>query len=143
VVAEGATKPDLGLELESMTTTFEVIARLMYATRQPWDDAGQLQKYIPIEAERATTNSVNQNLLTGNGTSPNLLGLVNQPGTLTTQFVPSSAPRAPAEIDCLLDAIAALRVGPAFADAHLILTNPLDWNAIRKVKSLLGTYFLS
>jgi HK97 family phage major capsid protein len=110
----------------------------MYVTRQLWDDHASLQGFIHNELAPAVTNQVNYRLLQGDGTSPNLLGLLKQPNTLTRTFTPSTDAGSPTEIDTLVQVINDVRTGPAFGEADLILLNPTDWTSSRLIKNSFG-----
>jgi HK97 family phage major capsid protein len=77
--------------------------------------------------------------LQGNGTAPNQLGLFNQTGTLTRQYDSTGGDTL---IDTLLEAVTDIREGSAYAQADLILVNPVDWLAIRKIKTTFNSYVL-
>lgn len=54
----------------------------------------------------------------GNGTAPNMLGLLNETGTLTRAIATNTA------LDCLKKSFNDLRVGSSFATADLVAMHP-------------------
>jgi HK97 family phage major capsid protein len=55
----------------------------------------------------------------------------------------TSPPKASTtQIDALVAAANDIRVGPAYADADLIILNPTDWLTIRTLKTTFNSYIL-
>ena len=110
------------------------------------DDKGQLftdfedvASFIPRELSNWITIGENYQLLQGNGTAPNQLGLFNQTGTLTRQYNSTGGDTV---IDTILEAVTDVREGGAYAQADLILLHPADWLAMRKLKTTFNSYVL-
>jgi HK97 family phage major capsid protein len=78
-LTDGA-KPESGFTLEEASAPVRTIATLMYITRAALDDADQMQSYIDQLLRRFIEEREDQQILTGNGTAPNLRGLINQSG---------------------------------------------------------------
>lgn len=73
-------KPESGFTLAVDTAPVRTIATLMYITRAALDDADQMQSYIDQLLRRFIEEREDKQLLVGNGTSPNLTGLLNVSG---------------------------------------------------------------
>ncbi|NYI41498.1 phage major capsid protein [Demequina lutea] len=93
--------------------------------------------YTQVELQRQITDAENWQLLNGDGTGDNLLGLLNTPSTLS---------RVKGSGDAALDVISAgisdLRTGPSYCEPDVIVINPTTWNTIRTAKNSLGNYIL-
>jgi len=93
--------------------------------------------YTEVELQRLITDCENWQVLNGDGTGDNLLGLLAVTGTLS---------RAKGATDTALDVleqgITDLRNGPSFCEPDAIIINPSTWSAIRRTKNTLGNYVL-
>jgi len=89
------------------------------------------------ELTRLITDQENFQLIQGNGTDPNLLGLLKTPGLLTR-----ANPSAGAMIDTIEQSVADLRNGPSYCEPDVIVLHPNDWSLIRRVKTSQGAYIL-
>ena len=136
-VAELGTKPDIGLELTTVTTAFTKIAALASISMEALDDFSAFMSFVPAELMRAIVDAETNQVLNGTGSSPQMLGLLNTSGTLT-RAIGSDTP-----IDCLRKAINDLRVGSSFVKANLVLTHPTTWSDLTLQKSTTGQYLLN
>ena len=107
-----------------------------------FDDFGDWASTVPHELMKALIDCENQQVLTGNGTLPNMLGLINTTGTLT-RVCPSITSTSYTQIDSLVEGIGDLRVGSAYAVADLIVLNPFDWQEITRIKNSQGSFVLN
>lgn len=84
-VAEGATKPEATLALERIVSNLSKIAVHTPVTDEQLkaDATSQLRDLIDTRLTQMVRMRVIQQILTGNGTAPNLLGLSNTTGILT------------------------------------------------------------
>lgn len=111
-------------------------------TRQMFDDFSDWAATVPHEIQAAIIDAENDQVLNGDGTGANMLGLFHQPNTLT-RTCPTITGTDYTAIDALVDAITDIRVGSSYAVADLIILNPEDWNAIRRIKNTLGSFVLN
>lgn len=87
-VAEATTltttglKPESGFTLATDSTTVRTIATLIYITRPALDDNDQMRTYIDSLLRRFVEEREDKQLLIGDGTAPNLRGLMNMTGRL-------------------------------------------------------------
>jgi HK97 family phage major capsid protein len=79
-------------------------------------------------------NEENHQILLGNGTAPDLTGILNTAGILTR------ARSSDTQLDALLKAISDLRSGTSYADADGIVMNPADWTTVFLQKSTTNEY---
>lgn len=128
-VAEATTlsdglKPESGFTLESASAPVRTIATLMYVTRAALDDMSGLRSYIDGLLRRFIDERIDRQLLIGNGTAPNLLGLNNVSGVLNLNgayFTTTMPNRA----DRLRRAITRIRIAGR-GRASTVVLNPAD-----------------
>lgn len=137
-VAEGAAKPQSDIQLELISTSAKVIAHTSKASRQILDDAAQLRSYIDGRLRYGLAFKEEQQLLSGDGTGQNLLGIVPQatayaaPGGITAT--------SPTAIDQLRFAM--LQAALAEYPATGMVLNPIDWARIETTKDAGGQYII-
>ena len=135
--AELTAKPNLDMVLTTHTMPFTKIAALQQFSMESLADFRYFMEFVPGEMFRASRDARTDQVLNGNGTAPNMLGLINTPGVLTRELG-SDTP-----IDCLRKSFNDLRVGSAFATASLVIMNPSDWADVQLEKSSGGLYLLN
>ena len=78
-------------------------------------------------------------LLNGNGTSPNMSGLLNRPG-LATAVVTAAGLTAVKAMEGIFNQITALR-SVSFVEPDAVVIHPNDWQTIRLGKDSQGQYY--
>jgi len=132
-------KPQSAIGWTRVTTPIETIATWMAATRRQLADAGQTRALIDNQLTLMLDLVEEDQLLNGNGTSPNLRGLLATTGVQTLDLTGVAA--APfINIDGLRDAIRLVRTGAAFAQPNGIGMNPIDAAKLDEAKDTLGRY---
>lgn len=131
---EGDTKGESTLAYETVNAPVRTIATLQPASKQVLDDAPMLQSVIDSELKYLLAEEEEQQILWGDGTGVNLLGIAVQATAFAAPFTVTS----PTMIDNLLLAIAQLQA--AKYDADFITLNPLDWARIQLLKDAEGRY---
>lgn len=135
-VAEGAAKPQSDIQLELVSTSAKVIAHTAKASRQILDDAAQLRTYIDGRLRYGLAFKEEQQLLNGDGTGQNLLGITPQATAFDANFVPSGAN--------LLDTLRLAQLQAALAEypasGHVL--NPIDWAKLEMLKDGDGNYII-
>jgi HK97 family phage major capsid protein len=137
-VAEGALKPQSDIKFDLKSTTAKVIAHYMKASRQILDDASQLQSYIDGRLRYGLAFKEEQQILNGDGTGQNLLGIVPQ----ATAYVRPAGVTTTAEskLDTLRFAMLQAILAEYPASGHVL--NPIDWAAIETLKDTSGQYII-
>ena len=137
-VAEGALKPQSDIKFDLKSTTAKVIAHYMKASRQILDDASQLQSYIDGRLRYGLAFKEEQQILNGDGTGQNLLGIVPQ----ATAYVRSAGVTTTAEskLDTLRFAMLQAILAEYPASGHVL--NPIDWATIETLKDTSGQYII-
>jgi HK97 family phage major capsid protein len=135
--AEGAAKPQSSLKFDLVSTTAKVIAHYVKASRQILSDASQLASYIDGRLRYGLAYKEEQQLLTGDGTGQNLLGIIPQ----ATAYV---APFDPAGTETGIDMIRLAMLQAALAEypASGIVMHPSDWARIELLKDTTGRYII-
>lgn len=132
-------KPQSSIGWTRVTTPIESVATWMAATRRQLADAGQTRSLIDNQLTLMLKLAEEDQLLNGNGTSPNLRGLLATSGVQT--LVLTSVTQAPfINIDGLRDAIRLVRTGAAFAEPNGIVMNPIDAAKLDEAKDTLARY---
>ena len=135
-VAEGAVKPESQMTLAMVTTPTQVIAHWIAASRQVLEDVPQLRDLIDGELRYGLAEREEMQILAGDGTGTNLLGLIPQ----ATAFVDPLLLAGPNRIDTLGAAI--LQNALADFPADGIVLHPSDWMRMRMLKDTDGKYLL-
>jgi HK97 family phage major capsid protein len=88
-VTEGSAKPQAGITLAVITEPTATIAAWANITRQVAQDAPQVQGYLDTRLRYAVKRRADAQSINGNGTLPNLRGLLNRTGIVT--YAPGAA----------------------------------------------------
>jgi len=136
MVAEGAAKPQSDIKFDLVSTTAKVIAHHAKASRQILDDASQLASYIDGRLRYGLAYKEETQLLNGDGTGQNLLGIVPQ----ATAYAAPITLTSPTSIDVLRLAILQAALAEYPATGHIL--NPIDWAWIETLKDTEGRYII-
>lgn len=133
-VGETLAKPQSDLSYELITTTVKTIAHWFRASKQVLADVPLLQSYIDGRAIYGLKYVEENQILAGNGTGQNLLGLIPQ----ATPFNEALRKNGDTKIDLLRRAILQVRIAEYRASA--IVLNPVDWADMELAKDSTGSY---
>ncbi|HFN7146404.1 TPA: phage major capsid protein [Pseudomonas aeruginosa] len=133
-VAETLSKPQSDLSFELKTTTVKTIAHWFRASKQVLADIPLLQSYINGRAIYGLKYVEENQILAGDGTGQNLLGLISQ----ATAFNDALRKAGDTKIDTLRRAILQVRIAEYRASA--IALNPIDWADLELSKDSTGQY---
>ncbi|WP_188260863.1 phage major capsid protein [Azospirillum tabaci] len=136
MVAEGAAKPQSDIKFDLVTTTAKVIAHHAKASRQILDDAAQLASYIDGRLRYGLAYKEETQLLNGDGTGQNLLGIIPQATAYSAPITLTS----PTSIDVLRLAMLQAALAELPATGHVL--NPIDWAWIETLKDSEGRYII-
>lgn len=135
VVAEGATKPESTISFGLQTAPVRTIAHVMKASVQVLADVPQLQSFIDTRLRIGLAIEEEDQLLSGDGTGQNLLGLIPQ----ATDFDVTRKQVGDTRIDIVRRAMTQLEL--AIYTATAIVMHPTDWEHIELTKeSGTGAY---
>lgn len=116
--AIGGLKPESAMTLAVVTAPVETIAHLMPITRRAAADGGQTRQLVDQFLIDGLREEEEDQILNGNGTSPNLDGILQTSGINTVGS-------AGTDIDAVVDAIRTIRADRRTPTALVI--HPNDW----------------
>jgi HK97 family phage major capsid protein len=136
MVAEGAAKPQSDIKLELVSTAAKVIAHYTKASRQILDDVSMLRSHIDGRLTYGLKLKEDSQLLNGDGTGQNILGLIPQATPYAEPFAVAGA----TAIDIMR--LALLQASLAEYPASGIVLNPIDWARVELTKDGEGRYII-
>lgn len=136
MVAEGAAKPQSDFRLEMVSTSARVIAHHFKVSRQALSDVSQLRSMIDTRLAYGLDLVEENQILNGDGTGQNLLGLIPQ----ATAY---SSPLAGADTQSIDKVrLMILQAALALLPADGIVMNPADWAWIELLKDSQGRFII-
>jgi len=137
-VSEGGLKPQSDITYDRVSVPVRTIAHWIKASKQILADFKQLMTLIDGRMRFGLKLVEERQLLYGDGTGDNLLGLIPQATAYT-----SSAFHRPT--DTRIDVIrhAMLQVNLAFYPATGIVMSPTDWHDLELIKDNFGRYIIA
>jgi len=140
-VAESAqgspvSKPEATLDWTLRTDPVQTIAVWIPVTRQALDDVPQLEATIRGELAFMVRRREETQILSGDGTSPNISGILDRSNVQTTAVGVGGA------IDAVYTAMQLVRgsAGAGFAEPTAVVAHPNDWTAIKLSRTTDGIY---
>jgi HK97 family phage major capsid protein len=131
--AEGGTYQEAALALTEQSSIVRKIAVYLPVTDEQLEDEPQVRGYIDNRLPFMIRQRLDLQLLVGNGTAPNLRGLLNIVGIQTQAKGADPTP------DAIYKAIVKVEtIGQAVANA--VVMNPIDWQGIRLLRTADGLY---
>jgi len=138
-VAEKGLKPQLDLTLARRQDNVSKIANVAKVTDEMFQDASQFEAYLSNRMVFGVKRAEEAQLLNGNGTSPNLQGLLNRTG-LAAAVTTAAGLTAVKAMEGIFNQITALRA-TSFVEPDAIVIHPTDWQTIRLGKDSQGQYY--
>jgi HK97 family phage major capsid protein len=132
-VAENAAKPESALAWTERSQPVEVIATWIPVTNQQLEDVAGMQGLINNRLTVMLLLTEDNQLLNGNGTTPNLLGFYNKSGIQTQAKGTDPTP------DAIYKAFAKIR-NTGMANPTGVVIHPNDWTDIRLLRTADGIY---
>lgn len=131
--AEGATYGEGAIVLTERSVTVEKVAVWLPVTDEELEDVAGIRDYIDNRLMTMLRMRLDSQLVAGDGSTPNILGILNK-ASINTQ-AKGSDPTP----DAIYKAIVTVRAtGKAVANA--VLLHPLDWQDIRLLRTADGIY---
>jgi len=134
-VAEAGTYPEAAFALTERSSPVQKVAVFIPVTDEQFEDEPRARDYINNRLVRAIRERLDSQLLTGNGTSPNLRGILNVVG-INTQ-----AKGADPTFDAIYKGLTLNRF-TGFAEPDAIVMHPTDWQNIKLTRTVDGIYIL-
>lgn len=140
-VAEGGLKPESALTLSKVDETLHKIATFLPVTDEMLEDYAQAQSYIDARLTLFVKQAEEAQLLSGDGTGANLVGLLNRPG-LAPSVVKGTAPSVAADnsMDAVYRQITQIRT-TAFLEPDAVVIDPIAWEGMTLSKNSQGAYY--
>ncbi|MBZ7592573.1 phage major capsid protein, partial [Klebsiella oxytoca] len=135
--AEGTLKAKSDIKFDLKSAPVRTIAHFFKASRQILDDAPGLASYIDGRAQYGLRFKEEQQLLNGDGTGANILGILPQ----ASEFAPALTLTNATPIDRLRLAI--LQAVLAEYPSSGFVLNPIDWADIELTKDNEGRYIIA
>ncbi len=139
-VAEGAQKPQSSLTFTSVTDPVQTVAHFIKMTKQLAADNAAVAAYINVRMRYGLDLRVDGQLVNGNGTSPNLSGLMKA-GNFTPHGFSAAGLGAGFTAFDLIRRTMAARYAAGYPVSG-VLVNPADWASMELVKDSTGRYIL-
>lgn len=135
--AENTLKAQSDIKFDLMTKPVATIAHWVQASKQILSDAPMLQSHVDGRLRYGLAYAEELQLLKGDGTGSNLLGLIPQ----AVAYSPPLTPPADATmIDMLRYAMLQAVLAEYPATGHVL--NPIDWARIETMKNDIGEYII-
>lgn len=138
-VAEGALKPPSDITIAQKTENVRKIATTAKISDEMLQDASYIAGYVQGRLVLFVQLAEEDQLLNGNGTAPNLTGLLQRSGLATAVAVPGT-PTANDRPNALYGQISAIRAN-SFLEPDGIIMHPTDWKTIRLSTDANNQYF--
>lgn len=128
--AEGALKPESALAFTKVDETLHKVATFLPVTDEMLEDFDQIQSYIDARLALFVKQAEETQLLSGDGTGANLVGLLNRSG-LATSIVKGTAPSVAGDndMDAIYRQITAIRT-TAWLEPDAIVIDPTAWQTV-------------
>jgi HK97 family phage major capsid protein len=142
--AEGAAKPESAVTTTPITEPVATVAHWIKISRQLAADNAALAAYINLRMRYGVDLRVENQIINGNGTAPNMSGMLKTgnftahgytAASLTTRFGAGYT-----RLDLLRAVIADCMTSDYPCDA--IILNPVDWATIETLKDSQGRYII-
>lgn len=139
--AGGGYKPESGLSFSSTSTTVKTIAHWIPVTKRALADAPQIVSLIDNFLEYGLEEEVEDQIIAGDGTGENLLGISNVSGTQTQALVADGTGKPTGFGKLLTMRRAKTKVRLARANANAYVMHPLDWQTFEEISDNDGRFY--
>lgn len=136
-VAEAAQKPESAFTFNLENCKIETVAHWVRLTRQAYEDAPLVASYIMNKLLIGLRKTIEAQILNGDGTSPNLLGLL-------TAVSDDATDAGVAKGDTLIDFVLKVKnhIETLNYTPNILILNPAQWTTLSLMKNNMGEYLL-
>jgi HK97 family phage major capsid protein len=131
--AEGGTKPEAALALTERTSTVRKIAVWIPVTDEQLEDVAGISQYLDNRLTFMVRQRLDQQIVSGDGSAPNLRGILNVSGIQTQAKGTDPTP------DAVYKAMTKVEV-TGQAMPNLAIFHPNDWQEVRLLRTADGLY---
>src|SRR5690606_16537524 len=131
--AEGAQYPESAFELTEKSSPVRKIGDSVPVTDEQLEDVEGVESYLNARLMFGLRQRFDAQVLTGNGTAPNLRGILNTSGIQTQARGTDPVP------DAIFKALTKIRTTGRAMPTH-VLMHPTDWEGVRLLKTNDGIY---
>ncbi len=131
--AEAGQKPETNLTFEGVDVPVRTLAHFLKVSKQVLDDAPALQSYIDRRLRYGVEIRAEQQIINGNGTSPNIAGML-----ASGNFTSLTAASGDTDFDFANKVKYKVVESDYVPDYYLI--NPADWGRMERLKDAEGRY---
>jgi HK97 family phage major capsid protein len=135
-VAEGAPKPESTLIFDAVTDPVRKIPTWIPVTDEMLEDVPTMRSYIDARLRLFVNLALDDQLLNGSTTAPDIIGFLNRTGLATAVVRAGSVTNA----DAVLDQITAIE-SATFMPVDGIVMHPTNWKTIQQSKDGNGQYY--
>lgn len=136
-ISEGGTYPEAALALTERSDSVRKVAVFIPVTDEQLEDVAGIQSYIDNRLTYMLRQRLNGQVLNGNGTAPNISGILDRSG-LQTQAL--GADVVPDAIHKAITKVMLSGSGNGGANANAVFMHPNDWQQIRLLRTADGIY---
>ena len=133
-ISEGASKPEATYVWAAVTEPVQEIAHSIPVTDTMLDDAPFMASIIEGQLREGVSERLDGQALAGDGTAPNLSGILDRAGLLTINGTGIDIPTV------VRQGISAIRTGAARAVATHVFMHPDDWTTTSTLQNAAGDY---
>lgn len=130
-VSQGGAKPESDIVFEQFNTPIETVATWIKVSNQLLADAPAVTAYIDTRLRYMLNAVIDNQLLNGDGTAPNLKGLTKA----ATAYTPTKADDLIMAVNRAKYQLWALGYAPDF-----VVVNPADWSTVEISKDTMGRF---
>jgi HK97 family phage major capsid protein len=134
-VAEGGLKPESALTFDAEQKALAKVATWLPVSEEMLSDVPQMRSYIDARLMLFVAIKMDDQVLNGNGTAPNMLGILNTPGLSGPVAAGATESNADALFRAAMTALATSNLMP-----DGIVLNPADWAGTVLAKDDTGRY---
>ncbi len=140
-VAEGGLKPESALSFGKVDGTLHKLATFLPVSDEMLEDFAQIRSYIDARLALFIKLAEEAQLLSGDGTGANLVGLLNRAG-LAANIAKGTAPSVAGDnaMDAIYRQITVIRT-TQFLEPDAIAIDPVGWQNITLAKNSQGAYY--